>query len=101
MLPPIDLTSKIIVTGVESVVTTSPTSPSQPFVIAYDVRDNAVPPNKAQTMKRRVQVWIWCDDSDPNLKAFGMGLREGKLSSELLHGYTGSSYKCHYHLKIV
>ena len=56
LLPPIDFTSNIIVFGADAVVTTSPTSPSQPFVITYDVRDNAAPPNKAQTMKRRVQV---------------------------------------------
>jgi len=52
----VDLTPKIVVTGAEDVLTTAPTLPSQPFVISYDVSDNAVPPNKAQTMKRRVQV---------------------------------------------
>ena len=56
LLTPIDLTNKIVVTGVEAVVTTAPTPPSQPFVISYDVADNAQPPNKAQTIKRRVQV---------------------------------------------
>ena len=56
MLPSVDLTLKIVVTGVESVITTSPTLPTKPFVITYDVHDDVVPPNKAQTVKRRVQV---------------------------------------------
>ena len=56
MLPPINLTASIIVRGIEVISTAAPTPPSLPLIIAYDVQDNASPPNKAQTVRRRVQV---------------------------------------------
>jgi hypothetical protein len=36
--------------------TSAPTDPSQPFLILYDVSDDATPPNKAPEVRRRVQV---------------------------------------------
>ena len=56
LLPPVNLTTAIVVTGVESVSTAAPTSPDMPFVISYDVYDNAIPPNAAVTVRRRVRV---------------------------------------------
>ena len=53
---PINLTSSIIVSGLASISTASPTQPSAPFVVTYDVSDLSIPPNKAQTARRRVQV---------------------------------------------
>ena len=56
LLPLVDLTAAIVVTGVEAISTAAPTLPGQPFVVSYDVRDNAIPPNAATTARRRVQV---------------------------------------------
>lgn len=54
--PRVDLTSSIITTGLSYISTSSPTDPSNPFVITYDVKDNANPPNAARTVTRRVFV---------------------------------------------
>ncbi len=53
---PFDLTSAIVVSGLASVSTQHPTDPASPFVVSYDVKDSASPPNKAVTVRRRVQV---------------------------------------------
>ena len=55
-LPTINLTSSIVVSGLSSISTAAPTSPTQPLVISYNVQDRAVPPNKAATVRRRVIV---------------------------------------------
>ena len=55
-LPQVDLTSSIVVTGLSAVSTDRPTDQNAPWVISYDVQDNAVPPNKAKTARRRVEV---------------------------------------------
>ncbi|GAX77705.1 hypothetical protein CEUSTIGMA_g5148.t1 [Chlamydomonas eustigma] len=52
----LNFTSSIVVSGVATISTTSPTSPSSPYVVSYDCQDNAVPPNIAVTVRRRVQV---------------------------------------------
>ena len=56
LLPIIDLSNSFVSTGADAVITAAPTLPSKPFVISYNVRDNAVPPNSAVTVHRRVQV---------------------------------------------
>ena len=53
---PINLTSSIYVSGLGAITTSAPSDPSAPFVVSYDVSDFAVPPNKARTQRRRVQV---------------------------------------------
>ena len=55
-LPSVILTSSIVVRGLASVSTAVPTPPTQPLVISYDVADTAVPPNRALTVRRRLQV---------------------------------------------
>lgn len=55
-LPPVNLTSSIVVMGALAVTTAAPTHPSRPFLISYDVKDTATPPNHALTVRRRVQV---------------------------------------------
>lgn len=55
-LPSVDLTTSIIVSGLTSVSTATPTHPDQPFLIAYDVKDDASPPNAALTVIRRLNV---------------------------------------------
>ncbi len=53
---PLNLTAFIVVTGLGAVNTLRPTAPDSPFVISYDVQDFASPPNRAKTVRRRVQV---------------------------------------------
>ena len=70
LLPAIDLTASFVTTGAETVITAAPTL--QPFIVSYDVRDNAVPPNSAATMHRRVQVVcrgaeVMCNNDDGSL----------------------------------
>ncbi|GFH16743.1 PKD_channel domain-containing protein, partial [Haematococcus lacustris] len=36
--------------------TSRPTDPRRPFLVLYDVTDDALPPNDAQQVRRRVQV---------------------------------------------
>ena len=62
LLPTVYLTTSIVTTGEEAVITAAPTLPSQPFVVRYDVRDNAEPPNSAATVHRRVQVVCRADE---------------------------------------
>ena len=52
----INLTSRILVSGLFAINTAAPTPPGLPFVITYDASDYSVPPNKAQTARRRIQV---------------------------------------------
>ncbi len=53
---PLDLTSAIVVSGLASINTQHPTDSATPYVVAYDVKDSASPPNRAITVRRRVQV---------------------------------------------
>ena len=102
---PIDLTSRILVSGLSAVKTAAPTAPGAPFVVTYDVTDFAVPPNKARTQRRRVQVIckgeeITCQNSDGSLScsfggicgvAISSGATSGSSTSAALPGSTASS----------
>ncbi|GFH18335.1 PKD_channel domain-containing protein [Haematococcus lacustris] len=69
----IDLTARIKVTYPVAIDTSAPTDPAKPYLVLYDVSDDATPPNKAQQVLRRVQVVcstgeVLCPGTDdPNL----------------------------------
>ena len=82
LLPPIDLTNSIVTTGIDTITTAAPTSSSQPFIITYDVKDRASPPNSAVTVRRRVQVVCKaeekvCTNSDGSLSCSYGGICTG------------------------
>ncbi|KAJ9507832.1 hypothetical protein QJQ45_019262 [Haematococcus lacustris] len=69
----IDLTARIKVTYPVAIDTSAPTDPAKPYLVLYDVSDDATPPNMAQQVRRRVQVVcptgeVLCPGTDdPNL----------------------------------
>ncbi|GFH09739.1 PKD_channel domain-containing protein [Haematococcus lacustris] len=69
----IDLTARIKVTYPVAIDTSAPTDPAKPYLVLYDVSDDATPPNMAQQVRRRVQVVcptgeVLCPvTDDPNL----------------------------------